>query len=309
MSNSIQNNPAGNINYPSSTDLGTVGANTTANNAGIRQMSDAEAAQYADLASLIGKDRNSDLAPPKAGSTITMSEKAAQQLNDASNMASADLMDFMALFQQLAQQMRNAQREVRQAEMQAQVSTLMNAAEQMKEAAAQRFTAAVVEGAMQIAGGAMQIGMSAGSMASTIKGAQMQKTADNFTAKAENLKMQGNSADAPKVLGNQMSAAHWQEKASVASGRGMALDGYGRGLSQSVSGLGGIVSASFKYEADMADAKRAELEAVAKTHENASQQANDMMQQMQDIIRDIREKLQSISQATIEANRGIARNI
>ncbi|MEC4720732.1 type III secretion system translocon subunit SctB [Noviherbaspirillum sp. CPCC 100848] len=90
---------------------------------------------------------------------------------------------------------------------------------------------------------------------------------------------------------------------------GQHLYGIGEGMSKSISGLGGIVSSSIKLGADMADAKRSELEATAKTHENASQQANDMMQQMQDIIRDIREKLQAINQASIEANRGIARNI
>ena len=51
------------------------------------------------------------------------------------------------------------------------------------------------------------------------------------------------------------------------------------------------------------------LETQAKVHETGVQHANDMMQQMMDVIRDVRDKLQSIQQAAVETNRGIARNI
>lgn len=48
---------------------------------------------------------------------------------------------------------------------------------------------------------------------------------------------------------------------------------------------------------------------MSREHELAVENANDMMQQMQDIIRDVRDKLAAIDQARNETNRGIARNI
>jgi hypothetical protein len=43
--------------------------------------------------------------------------------------------------------------------------------------------------------------------------------------------------------------------------------------------------------------------------ESGAQHANDMMQQMMDVIRDIRDKLGAIEQSRGETNRGIARNL
>jgi hypothetical protein len=88
-----------------------------------------------------------------------------------------------------------------------------------------------------------------------------------------------------------------------------ALTGTGTGLGQAMSGIGSIANASMELKAAGHDAKKAELEATAKVHESASQQANDMMQQMMDVIRDVREKLGSIEQSRVETTRGIARNI
>lgn len=50
-------------------------------------------------------------------------------------------------------------------------------------------------------------------------------------------------------------------------------------------------------------------EADAKAHEEATRQADEMMRSMQDLIREVREKLQAIEQSRVETNRGIARNI
>ena len=44
-------------------------------------------------------------------------------------------------------------------------------------------------------------------------------------------------------------------------------------------------------------------------HETGVQHANDMMQQMMEVIRDVREKLASIQQAQVDTTRSIARNI
>ncbi|MNH45096.1 hypothetical protein D3C81_2310010 [compost metagenome] len=70
-----------------------------------------------------------------------------------------------------------------------------------------------------------------------------------------------------------------------------------------------MVNASQERKAAEHDAKKAELEALSKVHDSATQQATEMAQQMMDVIRDVREKLSSIEQSRMETNRGIARNI
>ena len=79
--------------------------------------------------------------------------------------------------------------------------------------------------------------------------------------------------------------------------------------SKLIGGAGEIIAAGLKFGADSADVSARRHEARAKLHESASAQANEMMQQMMDVIRDVKDKLASIDQSRIETNRGIARNI
>ncbi|WP_052097207.1 type III secretion system translocon subunit SctB [Achromobacter sp. RTa] len=83
----------------------------------------------------------------------------------------------------------------------------------------------------------------------------------------------------------------------------------GAGISGVASGIGTIVNAAQERKAAEHDAKRSELEAQSKVHESGVQQANEMAQQMMDVIRDLRDKLSAIEQSRMETNRGIARNI
>lgn len=97
---------------------------------------------------------------------------------------------------------------------------------------------------------------------------------------------------------------------------GQAMQRTGKLVSDSISGVGAMInsvgsigSAGFTQNAAEIDADKANLDTQAKVHENAQQQANEMMQQMMDVIRDVRDKLQSIEQANIETARSISRNI
>ncbi len=83
----------------------------------------------------------------------------------------------------------------------------------------------------------------------------------------------------------------------------------GDGVSLGMQGLGDIAAAALNYEASKADADVKRHEAKAKLHESAQAEANDMMQQMMDVIRDVRDKVSAIDQSRIETNRGISRNI
>lgn len=217
---------------------------------------------------------------------------------------STDIFSFMALFQKIAQESRDTARTQRTASSQAQVSALQGAAAKMKDAAEERYNAGIAQGITQVIGGAIQMGGSAISAAQTVKGASLDnlgqdKLAETRTSglgRAERMDMmkQGNSLIA-------------QGKEATASGA--AWQSYGSAGSGITGGIGGCIAAHYTREADKADAERANLDVQAKVAETAQQHANDAMQQMMDIIRDVRDKLQSIQQAAVETNRGIARNI
>jgi len=219
---------------------------------------------------------------------------------------SADIFSFMALFQKIAQEMRNTARMERNTELQAQVTALQNAAEQMKTAAAFRFAAGMVQGAFQIAGGPMQIGMGAASASSTIKGARLEATGNSQVAQS--------SPGATGPMTSTQSKLNMAGNDNIAAGKELSAVGakqqaYAQASGSIAGGVGGMIASGLNYGADMADARRSELETQAKVHETAVQHANDMMQQMMDVIRDVRDKLSSIQQAQIETNRSINRNV
>jgi hypothetical protein len=200
--------------------------------------------------------------------------------NLSSDQVQADMYALMALMQQLAQQQRNSAREMRNSEMQAQISTLQNAAQEIRNAAADRLTGAILSGVRQMAAGAMQIG-----------GAAM-----SFSRTSDALK---------DFKGGGMT----NEQLSGALSKASAFSTGGDGASKVAGAAGQMLNAVMEQQAAGHDAHKAELEAGAKAHEAQVQQSSDVMQQMQDFIRDIRDKLSSIEQSRIETTRGIARNI
>lgn len=236
---------------------------------------------------------------------------AAESSNSLSKLdgvdVTADIYSFMALFQKIAQSMRNTARTERSAALQGQVSSMQSAADQMKTTAALRFAASVVSGSMQIAGGVTQAGMSAASAAITIKGANMDAAGRNTLAGVDFGSQKGMGVTQQfdlKTLGNNQVA-----QGAGFTAHGGALGAQAQAASGIAGGLSSVVASSINYAADLSDAKKAQFDIAAKVQETAGQHANDMMQQMMDVIRDVRDKLQSIQQAAIETNRGIARNI
>ena len=227
------------------------------------------------------------LKPPPEGVDNTKAIANLSSLSDT--QVTADIYAFMALFRKLAQQMRDTARTQRTTDLQSQVTALQSAAEKMKSAAADRLNAAITQGVTQIVGGMLQAGMSSASVSSTVKGAKLSNEVDMKSPKA--------ALDGGKVEAARLTA------------QGQARMNYAQASSGATTGLGGIVGATFTHQADLAEADKMNLETQAKMHETGVQHANDMMQQMMDVIRDVRDKLQSIQQAAVETNRGIARNI
>lgn len=226
--------------------------------------------------------------------------------NLTETQVSADIYAVMALFQKMAQEQRNAAREVRTTEMQAQVGALKDAAQEIRNAAQERFVGAVVAGAMQIAGGVASIGAGAVSMGYAASAAKSNKLSGEFTEQAGYARAEGNADIADTFSG---AAKQFDAKAGLLSAKAGFATATGQGSAGILGGVGGIVQATQEKKAAEHDASKAELEANAKVHDSAVQQANDLMQQMMDVIRDVKDKLGAIEQSRLETNRGIARNI
>ena len=248
-------------------------------------------------------DPTADL-PEPGGDLRGASGKSLAAMGDS--QVQADIYSFMALFQKLAQTMRDSARSQRDTELRGQVSALMSAADQMKESAQSRYEAGMAQGISQVVGGVAQLGMSSVAMYQGVKGAAATNTGGDQIANAK-------AAGAKGMVGVEQSLSV-QGNASLAAGSrattySATASGVGQGLGGIASGAGQIIAAGKQKDADLKDAEKAKTEAIAKQHETAAQHAGDMMQQMMDIIRDVRDKLQSMEQAAVETNKGIARNV
>ena len=258
---------------------------------------------------LVSQDSENTLLPPGLSvglpqpPPLTLASTTMAHLGSlGDDQTSADITTFMALFQQLAQQMRNTARTQRSADMQAQVTALQGAAAQMKDAAQSRFIAAMIQGTAQVVGGLAQAGFSMLSARRSLEGISKDAAgrADLNQAKT--------------ATPSERSILHKQGLAAMEEGKKFhAYAARHQSFSQAsggvVSGTATLFSTFYTREADEADARRSELEVQARVFETGVQHANDTMQQMMDVIRDVRDKLQSIQQSAIETNRSIARNI
>ncbi len=238
---------------------------------------------------------------PKPGDTRGTSGASLADLQDSVQME-ADIYSFMALFAKLSQTMRDSARMERTANLQGQVTALLNAADKMKSAAEERYKAGVAQAWGQIAGGIMQIGASAASMGMAVKGATQTQTGSNINQ--ANALPGGGFVNPGLTTGNAAiaSGAKW-------TGGATAVQGMGGGASGIAGGAAGLIAAGHTKEADKLDAEKAKLETLAKQSETNAQHASDAMQQNMDIIRDVREKLQSMLQAAVETTKAIARNV
>lgn len=212
-------------------------------------------------------------APDTEGDTKVDATGMQASLDGAEANVSTDVFAFMALFTQMAQQMRKVAKEQRQTELQNQVSSINSAADKMVDAAEKRFAAAVVQGAMQITSGAISVGSGAATLVATANPKADFTTGSKFLTDLN-------------------------AKQSIASGSG-----------QMVTGLGSIISGGIEYSASLDDADAKRLEADGTAAQARRENAQEVAQNMADLIKDIREQLRAIVQSNIETNRGMARNI
>jgi hypothetical protein len=264
-----------------------------------------------------GTEERQLLKTPEQGDKQHISSTSMAMVGMGEQDVGADMYAVMALFQKMAQEMRNSAREVRGAEMQSQITSLKDAAQNIRDAAQERMVGAIVSGSMQIVGGAMSLGMGIAGGAQQVKGGMKTIESAKFENQATNFAAM-NKAEASPLTRAEVRTISADYKgmagiaggeAAIATGRGAQLTAIGQGSAGMFGGVGTIVQATQEKKAAEHDATKALNEADAKVHESGVQHANDLMQQMMDVIRDVRDKLGSIEQSRLETTRGIARNI
>ncbi len=246
-----------------------------------------------------------DLAPRNMDTHIAGAMNA---LNRLSGSAEADIFALMALFQEIAQEQRNAARTERMASMDAQINALHSAADKIKEAAEARFKGALAQGIAQIVGGALSVGSGVVSGVAGFKSASSTLSGHKAGQAAVNSAPEGASGKTLARLYDH-AAAPGNAAAARAGAVAQTAGPVGQGLSGVANAAGSMVQAGYERDAAEADADRARLEADAKKLEAGTQEANEIMQQMMQIMQDVRDKLGAIQQSHSETARGIARNI
>lgn len=186
-----------------------------------------------------------------------------------------DMNSIAKLFQEMAQETRNAARETRGAEMSAQIESVKGAADDMRAAAEHRMQAASMAGTTLIAGGAMSIG-----------GAGLRE-AHSMSEKSSAL------GGASQELGGGKTAHLGND--------------IGHAQASMVQGIGNMIGTG--VDTKQADIAARHAEASAALHGTTQTQANDVMQQMQNVIKDVRDKLSAIEQSRLETMKDISRNI
>jgi hypothetical protein len=257
-----------------------------------------------------------NLPPPKSEGGTSVSKAMA---NYGNAEMQGDMMAFMAIFQQIAQTLRTSNRESRVAETAAQVTSLNASADKITEAANLRYSAAQIQADYAIAASAVtiglsvaSIGMTAGSAYKSYKGSQSTQMGESIAAEPKNLsgvdtKFQSTmkaDASAFSAAGNKLSA-----QGAALGGSARTMGELGQGISGTIKAAGDKKASEDEKGAAGQDALGAKDQAEAKMHEANSQIASDVMQAMQDIIRDIKEKVQAMEQAQVDTVKAIARNV
>lgn len=281
--------------------------------------------------------------PPNAAQPIA-TEKVLTNLDDILANQPYDIYSALALAQKTAQEMRTTNREIRSTEFGAQIDELTKSADDMQKAANYKLAASLVQSGTQIISGSIQLMGSLNSAAKAGQAVAPQNEATAMKAEAKDLNsvadkmaiktedMRSSAKFAPDAATNSDLLAkagqrdhHMnviRDKATAASNKAAAAqaqaDGFTKdaekssskagGYAKATDILGGVAVSALNHKASTAEVSSRRHDARAKVHETAASQANEMMQQMLEVIRDIRDKLASIQQSHQQTVRGITQN-
>lgn len=184
--------------------------------------------------------------------------------------------------------LRKSMKDVRAAEREVQQSQLQEAADKLKNAATFAMVSGIVGGSMQAVGGAVSIGGAAAS-AKGVFGGKTPTTADvndvldiNTTPKANDVAKL--PIETRIQLAQQMSAK-WT------------------GSSQVIAGAGQAASAVFDAQAKFQESQKAELDAKATKSQQQVDDSNQLVQDLAEMVRDVRAKLSELENANNETIR------
>lgn len=229
----------------------------------------------------------------------------------------ADMMAFLAIFQQIQQTLRTSNRESSKAETAAQVTALNAAADKIIEAAELRYDAAQLHADFEIAASSVSIGVSTvqvgmagvgylqsrGGARTTLEGEQKGKMADVETDLEARQTLMGD-ADLFKAEGAIMSA-----RGASTAATSQAMTPLGGGISGIIKAEGDKKAAEAEKDASEKDAEGAKNQAAAKMLEAAAQTFADDSQAAQDRLKNVNEIVSSIKDAETKANSTIDKNI
>ena len=255
---------------------------------------------------------------------------------------SADIYAFMALFQKMSQEMRNTARTQRTTDFQGQIASLEASAETMKEAAVKHLTSAIVQGAFQMVSGAVQGAMSASAASKSVQGAKSElKGLQQNTPQAPAPQVAPPAAPVappavavapvappavavapvappavavapvapPAVAVTPPTGDELIAEGKILATAGLKLQGLSQGISGMIGAAGSSAGAGIDYSATLQETRKTQLETLAKVSEASVADSQELMNQMLEVIRDVRDKLGAIQQSQVETARGIARNI
>lgn len=240
--------------------------------------------------------------PGPAGDTANPPPGLGSKLEKMSSMS--DIYQIMALFQELSQDARNSARTDRHAQLELRMEQMGQAAQKMRDAATERLIGTCVQAGVQIAASAVTIGISAGSLSSTIKAENMNIQAKSMAAGAE----QAKALNLPNMSASLQNSADGLRSASfVMSNKTQQISQICKSAGEIVTASGSIIKGGYEHSAGNKEADKVLHDKQAEMHRLGYDNANEVMQQMRDLIRDLQSKLAELDRSTSETNKQITR--
>lgn len=228
-------------------------------------------------------------------------QRAFNTINRFEDQGLIDLGQILALFHQVVQAQRNSAQEGRQAQLRVQVAQLENAAENIRDSAVAAFVGAMVMGVLSIAGGIL-------STAGSFKAGLNAKQGLNQSQEASNLKK---TLDSPDTLGQRANIRSeintLNQQSSNLNQISQSTLGKWQGWSSLSSGMGGIGKGVGDYISAQQQADSKKSEAMATQASGQRDESIDYQSRMQQMMADVRQLLQQISQNQMETARTILR--
>lgn len=270
------------------------------------------------------------LDPPEAGSGGNIGVLS-RNLSDMSyGDASFDLTSVLMAFTKSAQSVRESSMKARDASFEASVVSTKAGIAQMEVAAEDNFNAAKKEAMMTMVAGATTVGSAGLSLGMTGKGikndfagrslqmrgsdqvklgqTEMNRGVKEISSGKVSSGAQTTFQGAAKKVSGQKDiddGLALQKSGETSKARGAFAEGAGRGIAQSLTGIGTSMAAEDTYAGKLAEAAKARFDLQATIEREENQQHKDMMQQMLDVIRDTASKAQSMIEGTAGSMRSI----